>query len=64
MTDKQDKPPRDKWTPDEALAEFEYACRTWTACMLERGEHRDRAIAAANNAILNVGFDPRTKPRC
>lgn len=48
-------------TPQQALVEFAYACKTWFACMDE--VTRNEAIGFACKAAKEVPFNPNVVPR-
>lgn len=50
-------PPPPMRTPEDAMREFEYACRTWFACM--ELDDRGQAIRMA----VEIEFGPNRPPR-
>lgn len=69
MNNRKPPPPREPLspapplrTPDQAMREFEYACRAWFACMpipTTRNDALQMALRLANE----VPFDPNRPPR-
>lgn len=50
-----------KRTPEDAMREFEYACRIWFACMLPAD--RAGALKMAAQLAEEVEYEPSRPPR-
>ena len=68
MTNRKPPPPREPLppsppmrTPEDAMREFEYACRAWFACMPM--PMREAAMSRAFEIAEEVPFEPNRPPR-
>jgi hypothetical protein len=55
-------PPLPTRTPEQAMREFEYACRVWFACM-PIPEDRNAALQRAIEIANEIPFEPNRPPR-
>lgn len=62
MSDQKKTPTPPKRTPEEAMREFEYACRVWFACMPSFWQ-RNAALKIAEDMARKTSFAPNRPPR-